>query len=112
MRHLIDWTEEGLRDVIEAVYVSIGEPDTYPYAEVHEKGYNWELPEAYTVTEINGTHYESFELKKGDDEWLNVELTIEKILNLSMKFPGWRYLHVEGFSDNIRFMICGGIRQY
>lgn len=108
MKRLISWTEEGLRDVVEALYNSAGKPNGYPGAEVHEDGYNWEMPEAYTVTEINGTHHEIFEITKGAHEWMDVESTIKKILDLSSKFPGWRHLYVDGFSDNIRFEINGG----
>lgn len=80
------------------------------YCEVREEGYDFDAPQAYERTEINGTHHETFRFVEGDAVWMKPTETAEVVLKRTESFPGWRTLDVggSGMGKRLHVRVCGG----
>lgn len=84
------------------------EPQTVILMSCAERGYNWDCKDAYMTTGINGAQTTSFCIKKEDKLWMNSHEIATKMLELSINFPGWRYLFIKGTDGLITFELHGG----
>jgi len=104
----IKWNIDGLTPVIDVLWNTLNTKNVQEsYCDLCEKGFNdW----GYTSTEINGTHYTSISIAPDDIAYNNTYPTVEKILELTKDFPGYRTMLCESRGKALHFALCGGKR--
>ncbi len=86
-RHTVKWTLSNLQTYIARHF----HHDRF-YLEFQEGGYDWD--QAYTSTEVNGTHFKLFTVKS-ENNAVNAFTLAARIHEHSEFWPGWRCVLVE-----------------
>ena len=84
------------------------------YTEVKELGYNWDHPEAYETTGINGIDSDFFSILPDQTIWDDPLACTTLILQKTSKYIGWREMHIEGGWKGLHIQVYGGryVRPY